>query len=330
MSEILVLAEIENGTLHSTAGELLAAARKLAAELNLDVSAALFGEITEDITGEVVALGADNVYTASHPKLASNVADAHVAALEQICQQASPTAVLTAKTPLGRVVGPRLAYRMGVGVAQACMNVTGEKISGKITVTRPVYGGNAMAAFTFTDKNPQFIVVRVKAFEALERDDSRVGRIVELDMAIADDQIKVKLIETVKEESEGVKLEDASVIVSGGRGLGGPEPFSQLEELAKMFNGAVGASRAVCDAGWLDHSYQVGLTGKTVSPDLYITVGISGASQHMAGCSSSKSIVAINKDSEANIFKEASFGVVGDWEKVLPSFTATVQELLSS
>ena len=219
---------------------------------------------------------------------------------------------------------------MGVGVAQDCMNVTGEKISGKITVTRPVYGGNAMAAFTFTDKNPQFIVVRVKAFEALERDDSRVGRIVELDMDIADDQIKVKLIETVKEESEGVKLEDASVIVSGGRGLGGPEPFSQLEELAKMFNGAVGASRAVCDAGWLDHSYQVGLTGKTVSPDLYITVGISGASQHMAGCSSSKSIVAINKDSEANIFKEASFGVVGDWEKVLPSFTATVQELLSS
>ena len=330
MSEILVLAEIENGTLHSTAGELLAAARKLAAELNLDVSAALFGEITEDITGEVVALGADNVYTASHPKLASNVADAHVAALEQICQQASPTAVLAAKTPLGRVVGPRLAYRMCVGVAQDCMNVTGEKISGKITVTRPVYGGNAMAAFTFTDKNPQFIVVRVKAFEALERDDSRVGRIVELDMDIADDQIKVKLIETVKEESEGVKLEDASVIVSGGRGLGGPEPFSQLEELAKMFNGAVGASRAVCDAGWLDHSYQVGLTGKTVSPDLYITVGISGASQHMAGCSSSKSIVAINKDSEANIFKEASFGVVGDWEKVLPSFTATVQELLSS
>ena len=330
MSEILVLAEIENGTLHSTAGELLAAARKLAAELNLDVSAALFGEITEDITGEVVALGADNVYTASHPKLASNVADAHVAALEQICQQASPTAVLTAKTPLGRVVGPRLAYRLGVGVAQDCMNVTGEKISGKITVTRPVYGGNAMAAFTFTDKNPQFIVVRVKAFEAMERDDSRVGRIVELDMDIADDQIKVKLIETVKEESEGVKLEDASVIVSGGRGLGGPEPFSQLEELAKMFNGAVGASRAVCDAGWLDHSYQVGLTGKTVSPDLYITVGISGASQHMAGCSSSKSIVAINKDSEANIFKEASFGVVGDWEKVLPSFTATVQELLSS
>ena len=227
--------------------------------------------------------------------LALNIADAHVAALEQICERIAPTAVLTAKTPLGRVVGPRLAYRMGVGVAQDCMDLTGEKTSSKITVKRPVYGGNAMAAFTFTNKDPQFIVLRIKAFEPLERDDARIGEIVELDLDINDDQVRVKLIETIKEESEGVKLEDASVIVSGGRGLGGPEPFSQLEELAKMFNGAVGASRAVCDAGWLDHSYQVGLTGKTVSPDLYITVGISGASQHMAGCSSSKSIVAINK-----------------------------------
>ena len=330
MSQILILAEIENDILHSTAGELLAAARKLADELGLEVSAALLGNISDDITKEVIALGADHVYASSHPMLALNIADAHVAALEQICERIVPTAVLTAKTPLGRVVGPRLAYRMGVGVAQDCMDLTGEKISSKITVSRPVYGGNAMAAFTFTNKDPQFIVLRVKAFEPLERDDARIGEIVELDLDINDDQVRVKLIETIKEESEGVKLEDASVIVSGGRGLGGPEPFSQLEELAKMFNGAVGASRAVCDAGWLDHSYQVGLTGKTVSPDLYITVGISGASQHMAGCSSSKSIVAINKDSEANIFKEASYGVVGDWEKVLPSFTATIQELLSS
>jgi len=330
MSQILILAEIENDILHSTAGELLAAARKLADELELEVSAALFGNISDDLTKETIALGADHVYASSHPMLALNIADAHVAALEQICERIAPTAVLTAKTPLGRVVGPRLAYRMGVGVAQDCMDLTGEKTSSKITVKRPVYGGNAMAAFTFTNKDPQFIVLRIKAFEPLERDDARIGEIVELDLDINDDQVRVKLIETIKEESEGVKLEDASVIVSGGRGLGGPEPFSQLEELAKMFNGAVGASRAVCDAGWLDHSYQVGLTGKTVSPDLYITVGISGASQHMAGCSSSKSIVAINKDSEANIFKEASFGVVGDWEKVLPSFTATIQELLSS
>jgi electron transfer flavoprotein alpha subunit len=210
------------------------------------------------------------------------------------------------------------------------MDVTGDNASGRITVTRPVYGGNAMAKFTFADKNPQVVVLRVKAFEPLEPNPERSGDVKSIEVAIDDSQIKSKLVETVKEESEGVKLEDAGVIIGGGRGLGGPEPFEQLEELAKLFNGAVGASRAVCDAGWLDHSYQIGLTGKTVTPDIYITVGISGASQHMAGCSASKNIIAINKDGDANIFKEASFGVVGDWEKVLPSFTATIRELLSS
>ena len=172
--------------------------------------------------------------------------------------------------------------------------------------------------------------MRLKAFEASAPDSSRTGEVIEFEVSLDESDIKSKLVETVKEESEGVRLEDASVIIGMGRGLGGPEPFSQLEELAKVFNGAVGASRAVCDAGWLDHSYQIGLTGKTVTPDVYITVGISGASQHMAGCSSSKNIVAINKDGDANIFKEASFGVVGDWEKVLPAFTATARELLES
>jgi electron transfer flavoprotein alpha subunit len=142
--------------------------------------------------------------------------------------------------------------------------------------------------------------------------------------------IKARLVETVKGESEGVRLEDAHVVVSGGRGLGGPEPFQQLEDLARLLHGAVGASRAVCDAGWLPHSYQVGLTGKTITPDLYITVAISGASQHMAGCSASKHIVAINKDADANIFKSSSFGVVGDWNKVLPSFIEAVRELVKS
>lgn len=142
--------------------------------------------------------------------------------------------------------------------------------------------------------------------------------------------VKARLVETVTQESEGVRLEDAGVVIGGGRGLGGPEPFDQLEDLARLLGGAVGASRAVCDAGWLDHSYQVGLTGKTITPDLYITVGISGASQHMAGCSASKNIVAINRDADANIFKTASFGVVGDWKNVLPSFIETVRELVDS
>ena len=138
---------------------------------------------------------------------------------------------------------------------------------------------------------------------------------------------KAKLVESVSEESAGVRLEDAEVVISGGRGLGGPEPFAQLQELADLLDGAVGASRAACDAGWIDHSHQVGLTGKSVSPHLYLTFGISGASQHMAGCSGSKNIVAVNTDGEANIFKDARFGVVGDWAKVLPSVIATIRDL---
>ena len=174
------------------------------------------------------------------------------------------------------------------------------------------------------------LLITKLAVEPLPEDKKRSGEVEIIELTLDESRIKTALVETVVQEAEGIKLEDASVIIGGGRGLGGPEPFDQLEELAKLFNGAVGASRAVCDAGWLDHAFQIGLTGKTVTPDLYIMVGISGASQHMAGCSASKTIVAINKDGDANIFKEARYGVVGDWEKVLPSFTSTVADLMKS
>lgn len=331
MKEVLVLGEIDGKALHSTAGELIAAGRKVGDELGAAVSAVLMGENSSEIANEALGLGADKIYTVSHNLLSDGISDTYVAALELICRKVNPSVVLTAKTPIGRSAGPRLAYRLGTGVAQDCIDLEGDADTGKVTVTRPVYGGNAIAKFTFTNSDNQVAVMRIKAFEPLEPDTARSGEITELDLTIDQNQVKSRLVATVKEESEGVKLEDAEVIIGGGRGLGGPESFGQLEELAKLFSSAaVGASRAVCDAGWLDHSYQIGLTGKTVTPNLYITFGISGASQHMAGCSASKTIVAINKDSEANIFKEASFGVVGDWEKVLPSFTATIQELLAT
>ena len=149
-------------------------------------------------------------------------------------------------------------------------------------------------------------------------------------MSQAVGNVRARLVETVREERPGVRLEDAEVVVSGGRGLGGQAPFERLEELAELLNGAVGASRAACDAGWIDHSRQIGLTGKSISPRVYITFGISGASQHMAGCSGAKSIVAVNKDADANIFKEARFGVVGDWERVCSGFMATVQDLVGA
>ena len=329
MSEIIIFAEIDGEGLHSTVGELISAGKKIVEDTGNVISAALIGG-NQDLASQAIALGADKVYLANDDAIQEGVADAYLAAMHRICIQVEPTVVLTSKTPIGRAVGPRLAYRLGSGIAQDCTDVSLDSDSGRVTATRPVYGGNAMAKFTFADKDPQVVIMRLKAFETAAPDSSRNGEVVEFEISLDESDIKSKLVETVKEESEGVRLEDAAVIIGMGRGLGGPEPVSQLEELAKVFNGAVGASRAVCDAGWLDHSYQIGLTGKTVTPDVYITVGISGASQHMAGCSSSKNIVAINKDGDANIFKEASFGVVGDWEKVLPAFTATARELLQS
>ena len=192
---------------------------------------------------------------------------------------------------------------------------------------RPVYGGNAVARIGFGPGDPQVVTLRPGAIEPAEPDPSRSGEVENFSPCLDESVIQVRTIETVQEASDGVRLQDASVVVSGGRGLGGPEPFKHLEELARLLGGAVGASRAACDAGWLEYSHQVGLTGKSIAPDLYIAVGISGASQHMTGCSRAKTLVAINTDEEANVFKEATLGVVGDWSKVLPALVDEVKKL---
>ena len=328
MAGILVVGETTGGRMEAITAELLAVGRSLSEALGEEVAVALAGHGLDGVASEAFAQGADRVYLVQDPLLGEGHADAELAALEAVCKAAEPSVVLVGKTALGRDVGPRLAFRLGVGVAQDCVDIEVDSGTGRVVATRPVYGGNALARFTFADSDPQVVIVRPKAFEPLEPDRSRSGEVVNVDAGMDPSVVRSRLVETVRSESEGVRLEDASIVVSGGRGLGGPEAFEVLEELARLLGGAVGASRAVCDAGWLDHSYQVGLTGKTIAPDLYITVGISGASQHMAGCSGAKQVVAINRDGEANIFKAASFGVVGDWSKVVPSFVETVRELV--
>ena len=330
MSGILVLGELTDGTLQSWTSELLAAARALNETLEEEVSVALLGGEVGGVSSQAISEGADKVYVVQDPLLAEPQIDAHLAAFEGVCRQVKPTVVLVAKSPVGRDIGPRLAFRMGVGMAQDCVEIGIDDATGRVVAVRPVYGGNAQARVTFPDANPQIVVLRGKIYEALEPDPSRQGEVVPVEVELSPSVVRSRLVETVKQKSEGVRLEDAGVVVGGGRGLGGSEPFAMLEELAQILGGAVGASRAVCDAGWLDHSYQVGLTGRTITPDLYITVGISGASQHMAGCSGAKHIVAINRDADANIFKAAGFGVVGDWKNVLPSFIETVRELVKS
>lgn len=328
MSGVLVIGELQGDALQSITGELLAAGRNLGDALGEEVGVALLNG-GDAAAQDAIALGADKAYVVRDATLTDMQLDAQVAALEKACAETQPSVVLIGRTLAGRDVGPRLAFRLGVGLAQDCLEVSADA-GGRVMAVRPVYGGNALARVTFPDANPQMVVLRAKAYEPLEADAGRSGEVVELQPNLDPSVVKARLVETVTQEVEGVRLEDAGIVVGGGRGLGGPEPFDMLEDLAKLLGGAVGASRAVCDAGWLDHSYQVGLTGKTITPDLYITVGISGASQHMAGCSASKHIVAINRDADANIFKSSSFGVVGDWKSVLPSFIETVRELVDS
>ena len=325
MPGVLIAGEWGGGGLHSSAGELLAVGRSLDRG---EVAVALLGSVPEEVSREAIELGADTVYVASHPLLEDGVTDAVVDALTRICAQAQPDVLLFSRTALGAEAGPRVAFRLGVGTAQDCVSVEPDPDSDRVVVTRPVYGGNAMAKLRFPAANPQVVIVRGKAYEPLAADSSRSGEVKSVD--IKPPAARVRHVETVTSAAAGVRLEDASVVVAGGRGLGGPEPFEQLKELAGLLGGAVGASRAVCDAGWLEHGYQIGLTGKTITPDLYITVGISGASQHMAGCSGAKHLVAINRDADSNIFQAASYGAVGDWKEVLPSFIETVRELVKS
>ncbi len=325
MVDVLVLGEVGDDGLEPVTGELISAGRAIAGS----VGAALLGSDLNDAAREAASLGPDSILLAESPALDGSSIDAYVASFEQVCREAEPQTVLVGKTPLGQNVGPRVASRLGGALAQDCISVGWDEGSGAVVAERPVYGGNAVAKVSFTKGGPGFIVLRGRAYEAPKPDPSLTADVVRIHVSVEPSDVRVRRVESVSQAVEGVRLEDASVVVAGGRGLGGPEPFDNLRELADLLGGAVGASRAACDAGWVDHSLQVGLTGKSVTPDLYITVGISGASQHMAGCSGSRSIVVINRDADANIFREASYGVAGDWQKVLPAFIEAVRELVS-
>ncbi len=326
-SGVLVIGETLGDELSPASQEILAAGRTVADQLGQELAVGLFGDSVETAAQAAIAHGADRVYAVTHPLLADFQVELYLAAAEVLCQETGPAIILIARTNQGREVAPRLAFRLGVGLAQDCLEVSADLAKGRLLANRPVYGGNAVAVVS-CNQTPQVAAVRPKVYVPLEPDSTRSGEVVSFPVELDDSMVRSRVIEVVKEEAEGVKLEDAGIVVSGGRGLGGPEPFAQLEELAKLLGGAVGASRAAVDSGWVPANYQVGLTGKTITPDLYITVAISGASQHMAGCSGAKAIVAINKDGEANIFKEARYGVIGDWEKVLAAMTETVRELV--
>jgi electron transfer flavoprotein alpha subunit len=308
--------------------ELLGVGRRLADSLGEPLSAVLLADKVGDAAKDAIAFGADKVYVVESPLLKDYVTDSYADAIEKLCQEVKPNILLMGQTPMGRDLSPRLAFRLGTGVTLDCLDLKIDPQTKLMVQTKPVYGGNALAEIVCEKTRPQMATVRPKTMEPLARDDARKGEIINFDPKLDASKIRAKFVERVKEKVEGVKLEDANVIVCGGRGMGGPENFAMLKELATMLGGALGASRPPCDNGWVPATLQIGLTGKIVSPTLYIAVAVSGASQHLSGCSGAKNIIAINKDTEANIFKVARYGVVGDYKKVMPPFINKVKELL--
>ncbi|MGD2065142.1 MAG: electron transfer flavoprotein subunit alpha/FixB family protein [Dehalococcoidia bacterium] len=326
---ILVCGELVGGKLASITTELLGCGRKLADELKEDLSCLLASDSVGEASKEAIDFGADKVYTVEHAAVKEYQADSYIQVAEKLIKDTSPRVILMGQTSMGRDLAPRLAFRLGTSLTTDCLDLSLDADTKVLVQTRPVYGGNAQAIFT-SEVMPQMATVRVKAMSPLERDDSRKGEVIPTKIDIDTSKVRTRILETVKEEAVGIKLEDAPVIVSGGRGMGGPEPFqTTLKELADLLHGAVGASRPPADNGWVPEALHIGLTGKIVAPDIYIAVAISGASQHTAGCTGSKHIIAINKDPEANIFREAELGVVGKYEDVVPALTNKLKELLA-
>ncbi len=310
--------------------ELLGSGRSLADALQEELSVVLLGSGISGEANELIAYGADRVYVVDDPLLKVYQTDAYVAVMQRLCREFKPSILLLGQTIIGKDLAPRLAFRLETGLTTDCSELHIDPATKLLVQTRACYGGNARASIVCPTARPQMTTVRPRTMSALPRDDSRAGTVIPVEAGILASMLRTKVLQRVEDEAAGMRLEDAPVVVSGGRGMGGAEGFKQLEELAGILNGAVGASRAACDAGHVAASRQIGLTGKIVAPKLYLAVGISGATQHMAGCSGAKLIIAINNDPDANIFKEAHYGIVGDYREVLPAFIEMCRELIGS
>jgi electron transfer flavoprotein alpha subunit len=321
MAGILVFVEQRNGEIRAASLQAVSEARRLASGPGWSVAAVLPGAGVAGVAPSLGGYGAHKVYLADDPAFQLYSSEGYAAAVARAVEQAQPTAVLFAGTAMGRDLAPRVAARLGVGALADVVELTldGEALVAK----RPVYSGKAFATVDTAGKMPQVITLRPNVFAAEEAGGS--AEIVSLDGLSPTIRAVVKQLK----DTGGGELDvaEADIIVSGGRGIKGPENFALIRELAGALGGAVGASRAVVDAGWIEHKHQVGQTGKVVSPSLYVAAGISGAIQHLAGMSSSKVIVAINKDPDAPIFKVADYGVVGDLFEVIPPMVEEIKKL---
>lgn len=311
-------------------GKLVQASREalgLATQLDGDVTALIFGQGVDDVVQEAFHYGASKVIKADDATLADFRPEPYIALLAKLASDQPPDFVVAAATTRGREVLGGASADLDTGLLHDVTEVQVE--DGKLVATRPVYSGKVLATAAVAGDKPQFVTLRNRAFKPNEPDTSRSGEVSSVDPVLAENDITTK-IESIEASTGEINLTDAAIIVSGGRGVGGPEGFEPIRNLATVLGGAVGASRATVDAGWIPYAHQVGQTGKVVSPDLYIAAGISGAIQHQAGMRTSKLIVAINKDPEAPIFKLARYGVVGDLFEVVPALTEEFKKRLGT
>jgi electron transfer flavoprotein alpha subunit len=321
---VWIVAEQREGALRKVSFELASTARKLADQLGEEVGAVLLGSGVEAMAAELGKYGVDKVFVADNPALEPYTTDAHAVAVAKAVKDNDPSILLLGASMQGKDLSARLVGKLATGMATDCIDV---KIAdGKLLAIRPMYAGKCFGEVIVTG-TPQMASLRPNVFTIVEN--AKAGAVVKFDPALDAAQLKTKVLEIQKEAAGKIDVSEANIIVSGGRGMKGPEGYGILEELAKMLGAAVGASRAAVDAGWRPQSDQVGQTGKVVSPNLYIACGISGAIQHLAGMSSSKYIVAINKDADAPIFQRADYGIVDDLFKVVPALTVEVKKLLA-
>ena len=323
---VYVIAEEFEGKLRNVTLELLGQGKQLAEGIGDEVGAVLIGHNVKPLAQELIAHGAHKVYVYDDPKFEHYNTTAFTRALVHFFNEVKPNVYLVGATNIGRDLGPRVANALQTGLTADCTNLFVDDDGKTIVWTRPALGGNIMAEIVCRNNRPQMGTVRPNVFKKPEADPNATGEVIDMHVDLTEADFLTKFVELIKVGCNGIKIEEADIIVAGGRGMNGNEAFTgMLKELADVLGGAVGASRAAVDAGWIDALHQVGQTGKTVGPKIYIAAGISGAIQHLAGMSGSDCVIAINKDEDAPIFKVADYGIVGDAFEIVPKLTAAIK-----
>lgn len=326
---VWVFAEQREGELQKVSLELLGEGRRVADKLGVKLTALLLGHNVEGLSKTLAEHGADEVLVADDKNLEHFTTDAYTKVICDLASERKPGILFVGATFIGRDLGPRVAARLNTGLTADCTSIDVEVENGDLLATRPAFGGNLMATIACPEHRPQMATVRPGVFEKVNTDGANC-KIEKVEVKLADSDIRTKVLEIIKSKKDIVDISEAKIIVAGGRGVGSQESFALLKELADVLGGTVAGSRAAVEKGWIENDYQVGQTGKTVKPSIYIACGISGAIQHVAGMQDSDMIIAVNKDETAPIMKVADFAIVGDVKKVLPELIAQAKEIVSA